>query len=65
MTVTFASRDRRSWRALDAALAGAGFRVTEVTEFGRSAPALTERTSPRATRTDAWLECVRVRAPRP
>ena len=27
MTVTFASSDRRSWQALDAALAGAGFRV--------------------------------------
>ena len=63
MTVTFASSDRRSWQALDAALAGAGFRVLAVTEFGRSAPALTERTSPRATRTDAWLECVRVAAP--
>ncbi len=59
MTVTFASRDPRAWRALDAALEGAGFRVLEATELGRSAPALTERTSPRATRTDAWLECVR------
>jgi len=59
LTVTFASRDPRAWRALDAALEGAGFRVLEVTEFGRSAPGLTERTSPRATRTDAWLECVR------
>jgi hypothetical protein len=65
MTVTFASGDPRSWRALDAALAGAGFRVAEVTELGRSAPALTERTSPRATRTDAWLECVRIARPRP
>ena len=60
MTVTFASRDRRSWRALDAALAGAGFRVDEQVEMGRSAPGLTERTSPGATRTDAWLECVRL-----
>ena len=60
MTVTFASRDQRSWRALDAALAGAGFRVEEQVEMGRSAPGLTERTSPGATRTDAWLECVRL-----
>jgi hypothetical protein len=65
MTVTFAARDPRSWSALDAALAGAGFRVTDVLELGRSAPALTERTSPGATRTDAWLECVRVTSPRP
>jgi len=64
MTVTFASSDPRSWHALDAALAGAGFRVLEMTEFGRSAPGLTERTSPGATRTDAWLECVRVAPPR-
>ena len=35
MTVTFASRDPRSWRALDAALAGAGFRVDEQVEMGR------------------------------
>ena len=48
----------RSFAPLD------GIRVVDVTEFGRSAPALTERTSPRATRTDAWLECVRVAAPR-
>ncbi len=60
MTVTFASRDQRSWRALDAALHGAGFRVEEHAELGRSAPALTERTSPGATRADAWLECVRL-----
>lgn len=60
MTVTFASRDQRSWRALDAALAGAGFHVSEQVEMGRSAPGLTERTSPGATRTDAWLECVRL-----
>jgi adenine-specific DNA methylase len=60
MTVTFASRDPRSWQALDAALAGAGFRVDEQTALGRSAPGLTERTSPGATRADAWLECVRL-----
>jgi SAM-dependent methyltransferase len=63
MTVTFASGDPRSWRALDAALAAAGFRVLGTSEFGRSAPGLTERTSPGATRTDAWLECVRVGSP--
>ena len=34
MTVTFASRDPRSWQALDAALAGAGFRVDEQVEMG-------------------------------
>jgi hypothetical protein len=60
MTVTFASRDPRSWQALDLALAGAGFRVDEQTALGRSAPGLTERTSPGATRADAWLECVRL-----
>ncbi len=37
-----------------------GFRVDEQVELGRSAPGLTERTSPGATRTDAWLECVRL-----
>jgi hypothetical protein len=60
MTVTFASGDPRSWRALDAAVAGAGFRVLDTVQFGRSAPGLTERTSPGATRTDAWLECIRL-----
>ena len=55
MTVTFASRDPRSWQALDAALAGAGFRVDEQVEMGRSAPGLTERTSPgRPAPTRGW-----------
>jgi adenine-specific DNA methylase len=57
MTVTFASSDRRSWAALDAALAAAEFVVGEVRPLPRSAPGLTERTSAGSTRADAWLEC--------
>ncbi len=63
MTVTFASGDRRSWAALDGALAGAGFAVTRAIDVGRSAPGLTQRTSTRATRADVWLECRRVGYP--
>ena len=57
MTVTFASRSDASWRALRHALRAARLDVVSEQHAPRSAPALTERTSPRATRTDAWLDC--------
>jgi adenine-specific DNA methylase len=57
LTVTFASGSRRAWRALDDALRAARFEVVAEESRSRSAPALTERTSPRSTRADAWLDC--------
>ncbi len=58
LTVTFASADDGAWRALRAALHGAGLVVTAEDRAVRSAPALTERTAPRAPREDVWLDCV-------
>jgi len=55
--VTFASREAPAWRALADALEGARFRVEADERRPRSAPALTERTSPGGTRSDAWLRC--------
>jgi adenine-specific DNA methylase len=57
LTVTFASREPAAWRALAGALAAARFRVELDERRPRSAPGLTERTSPGATRDDAWLRC--------
>ena len=57
LTVTFASREAPAWRALADALEGARFRVEADERRPRSAPALTERTSQRGTRSDAWLRC--------
>ena len=57
MTVTFASSRPASWRALREALDAAGFAVTDEQSLSRSAPAITQHTTRRATRHDVWLSC--------
>jgi adenine-specific DNA methylase len=57
MTVTFASSRPASWRALREALDAARFTVTDEQSLSRSAPAITQHTTRRATRHDVWLSC--------
>jgi SAM-dependent methyltransferase len=62
LTVTFASRHAASWAALRAALDAAALEVVSADARPRSAPGLTERTSPGSTRADAWLDVRPARA---
>lgn len=55
MTVTFANKDPEVFECLLDACAGAGFRRELTLSMGRSAPALTETTAPRAPTRDEFL----------
>ena len=55
MTVTFANKDPEVFQSLLDACAGAGFRRELTLSMGRSAPALTETTAPRAPTRDDFL----------
>jgi len=55
MTVTFANKDPLVFRSLLDACGGAGFRRELTLSMGRSAPALTETTAPRAPTRDKFL----------